>query len=185
MSEELDAAKEAMEKAVSGLDHDFAGLRTGRPSPALLEEVKVDYYGVPTPITQVGAVKVPEGNLMTIEPWDKSIVNAIEKAILAANLGVTPNNDGSGIIRLPFPAPTEERRKEIVKECRERAEQRRVGVRNARRDAKSKIDRLKKDGDISEDEQHREEDQLQKLTDGYIAKIDAKLAEKEAEVMEI
>ena len=185
MSEELDAAKAAMEKALSGLDHDFAGLRTGRPTPAMLDDVKVDYYGVPTPVSQVGAIKVPEGNLMTIEPWDKSIVNSIEKAILAANLGITPNNDGSGIIRLPFPAPTEERRKEIVKECRNVAEQRRVAVRNARRDAKGKIDRLKKDGEISEDEQRREEDQLQKLTDEYVAKIDAKLAEKEAEVMEI
>lgn len=185
MSEELDAAKAAMEKALSGLDHDFSTLRTGRPSPAILEDVKVDYYGVPTPITQVGAVKVPEGNLMTIEPWDKSIANAIEKAILAANIGVTPNNDGSGIIRLPFPAPTEERRREIVKECRDRAEQRRVAVRNARRDANSKIDRLKKDGELSEDEQRREEDQVQKLTDEFISKIDAKLSEKEAEVMEI
>lgn len=185
MSEELDAAKAAMEKAVSSLDHDFAGLRTGRPSAAILDDVKVDYYGVPTPVSQVGAIKVPEGNLMTIEPWDKSLVNSIEKAILSANLGVTPNNDGSGIIRLPFPAPTEERRKEIVKECRNVAEQRRVAVRNARRDAKNKIDRLKKDGELSEDDQRREEDQLQKLTDEYVAKIDAKLAEKEAEVMEI
>lgn len=185
MSEELDAARAAMEKAVDALDHDFASLRTGRPSAALLDEVKVDYYGVPTPVSQVGAVKIPEGNLMTIEPWDKSIANSIEKAILAANLGVTPNNDGSGIIRLPFPAPTEERRKEIVKECRSVAEQYRVTVRNARRDAKSKIDRLKKDGEIGEDEQRREEDRLQKLTDEFVAKIDAKLAEKEAEVMEI
>jgi ribosome recycling factor len=185
MSEELDQAKASMEKSLKALDHDFSSLRTGRPSVGILEDVKVDYYGVPTPITQVGAVKVPEGNLMTIEPWDKSIATAIEKAILAANLGVTPNNDGSGVIRLPFPAPTEERRKEIVKECRNVAEQHRITVRNARRDAKTKIDRLKKDGEIGEDEQRREEEQLQKLTDGFVDKIDTALAAKEAEVMEI
>ena len=185
MSEELDQAKEAMERALKGLDQDFSKLHTGRPSASILDNVKVDYYGVPTPVSQVGAVKIPEGNLMTIEPWDKSLLGAVEKAILSANLGITPNNDGSGIIRLPFPAPTEERRREIVKECRSVAEQRRVAVRNARRDAKNKIERLKKDAEISEDEQHREEEKLQKITDEYIAKIDAALAQKEAEVMEI
>ena len=185
MSEELDVAKAGMDKALKALEHDFVSLRSGRPSPSILDDVKVDYYGVPTPISQVGAIKVPEGNLMTVEPWDKSIAGAIEKAILAANIGVTPNNDGSGVIRLPFPAPTEERRKEIVKECRNVAEQYRIAVRNARRDAKGKLERAKKDGDIGEDEQRREEDKLQKLTDEYIAKIDKALAEKEAEVMEI
>lgn len=185
MSEELDQAKEAMATAVKGLDQDFSRLNTGRPNASILDNVKVDYYGVPTPVSQVGAVKVPEGNLMTIEPWDKSLLGAVEKAILSANLGITPNNDGSGIIRLPFPAPTEERRREIVKECKAAAEQRRVAVRNARRDAKTKIERLKKDGEISEDEQHREEDQLQKITDDFIAQIDKALEIKEAEVMEI
>lgn len=185
MSEELDQAKEAMERAVKALDQDFSKLHTGRPSANILDNVKVDYYGVPTPVSQVGAVKIPEGNLMTIEPWDKSLLGAVEKAILSANLGITPNNDGSGIICLPFPAPTEERRREIVKECKAAAEQRRVAVRNARRDAKGKMERLEKDGEISEDELRREEEQLQKLTDGFVAKIDAALAEKEAEVMEI
>lgn len=174
-----------MATAVKGLDQDFSRLNTGRPNASILDNVKVDYYGVPTPVSQVGAVKVPEGNLMTIEPWDKSLLGAVEKAILSANLGITPNNDGSGIIRLPFPAPTEERRREIVKECKAAAEQRRVAVRNARRDAKTKIERLKKDGEISEDEQHREEDQLQKITDDFIAQIDKALEIKEAEVMEI
>lgn len=182
---DTDQAKEGMEKALKSLEHDFATLRTGRPSPSILENVKVDYYGTPTPVTQVGAVKTPEAHLMTIEPWDKSLVNAIEKAIIASNLGVTPNNDGSGILRLPFPAPTEERRKEIVKECRAAAEKARVGVRNARRDAKNKMERAKKDGEVSEDDLHRFEDQLQKLTDDYVAKVDARLADKEAEVMEI
>ena len=179
MSEELDQAKEAMARAVKALDQDFSKLNTGRPSASILDNVKVDYYGVATPVSQVGAIKIPEGNLMTIEPWDKSLLGPVEKAILSANLGITPNNDGSGIIRLPFPAPTEERRREIVKECKAAAE------RNARRDAKNKIERLKKDGEISEDEQHREEEQLQKITDDFIAKIDAALSVKEAEVMEI
>ena len=182
---DTDQAKAGMEKALKALGHEFLNLRTGRPSSGLLEEITVDYYGVPTPITQVAAVKVPEAHLMTIEPWDKSIVNAVEKAILASNLGVTPNNDGSGTIRLPFPAPTEERRKEIVKECRAAAERARVAVRNARRDAKTKMERAKKDGDISEDDLHRFEEQLQKLTDEYVAKVDEQLEAKEAEVMEI
>ena len=182
---ETDKAQESMEKALKSLEHDFSLLRTGRPSTALLEEIKVDYYGVPTPITQVAAIKVPEAHLMTIEPWDKALVNAIEKAIIAANIGITPNNDGSGILRLPFPAPTEERRKEIVKECRAAAERARVAVRNARRDAKGKMERAKKEGEVSEDELHRFEEQLQKLTDEYVGKVDARLSEKEAEVMEI
>ena len=185
MSEELDQAKEAMTRVVKALDQDFSKLHTGRPSAAILDNVKVDYYGVATPVSQVGAIKIPEGNLMTIEPWDKSLLGPVEKAILSANLGITPNNDGSGIIRLPFPAPTEERRREIVKECKAVAEQRRVAVRNARRDAKNKLERLKKDGEISEDELHRAEEQLQKVTDDFIAQIDAALSVKEAEVMEI
>ena len=106
MSEELDQAKEAMTRAVKALDQDFSKLNTGRPSASILDNVKVDYYGVATPVSQVGAIKIPEGNLMTIEPWDKSLLGPVEKAILSANLGITPNNDGSGIIRLPFPAPT-------------------------------------------------------------------------------
>ena len=182
---ETDQAKEGMEKTLKALDHEFSTLRTGRPSTAILEDIKVDYYGVPTPITQVAAIKVPEAHLMTIEPWDKALVNAIEKAIIASNIGITPNNDGSGILRLPFPAPTEERRKEIVKECRAVAERARVAVRNARRDAKSKMERAQKEGEISEDDLHRFEDQIQKLTDEYVAKVDARLKEKEAEVMEI
>ena len=182
---ETDKAQESMEKALKSLEHDFSLLRTGRPSTALLEEIKVDYYGVPTPITQVAAIKVPEAHLMTIEPWDKALVNAIEKAIIAANIGITPNNDGSGILRLPFPAPTEERRKEIVKECRAAAERARVAVRNARRDAKGKMERAKKEGEVSEDELHRFEEQLQKLTDEYVAKINDIFSRKEAEVMEI
>ena len=185
MSDHLDIAREGMEKALKSLEYEFGTLRTGRPNPAQLEGIEVDYYGVPTPITQVAAIKVPEGHLMTIEPWDKSLVNGIEKAILASNLGVTPVNNGSGTLRLPFPAPTEEDRLRIVKECKAAAEQGRVGVRNARKDAKNKAERAKKDGDLTEDDLRRFEGELQKLTDEYVKKVDAMLAEKEAEVMEI
>jgi ribosome recycling factor len=184
MSEETDKAKEAMDKTIENLKHEFASLRTGRPSPAVLDNIKVDYYGTATPISQVAAIKVPEGNLMTIEPWDKSIVNAIEKAIMASSLGITPSNNGSGLIRLPFPAPTEERRKEIVKECKATAERARVGIRNARKDARTKLERAKKDSEITEDDLRVEEDKLQKLTDEYVKKVDALLSEKEEEVME-
>ena len=185
MSEYTDNAKKHMEKTIEALKREFASLRTGRPSPAVLDSITVDYYGTPTPISQVAAIKVPEGNLMTVEPWDKSIVNAVEKAIMASNLGITPSNNGSGLIRLPFPAPTEERRKEIVKECKATAEKARVAVRNARKDARNKIDRAKKDNELTEDDVRGEEDALQKLTDKYVKKVDELLAEKEAEVMEI
>ncbi len=182
---QIDGAKEGMEKALSALQHDFTGLRTGRPNPAQLDDIKVDYYGVPTPVTQVAAVKVPDAHMMTVEPWDKGLVGAVEKAIAASSLGIAPNNDGSGTIRLPFPAPTEERRREIVKDCRAAAEKARVGVRAARADMKKKLEHEQKDGEITEDELHRAEDELQKLTDSYVAKVDAALADKEAEVMEI
>ena len=185
MSVDLDSAKASMEKALGNLSHDFNGLRTGRPNPAQLEDIMVDYYGVATPITQVAAIKVPDAHMMTVEPWDKGLVSAVEHAISASNLGITPNDDGAGVIRLPFPSPTEERRKEIVKDCRAAAEKARVGVRAARSDAKKKIEREQKEGEITEDEMHRAEDELQKLTDSYVAKVDKALTDKEAEVMEI
>lgn len=178
-------AKRAMEKALAALDREFAQLACGRPTPKLLEGVMVDYYGTPTPVTQLAAVKTPEAHLMVVEPWDKGIVGAVEKAIAAANIGVTPNNDGSGVIRLPFPPPTEERRVEVVKECRAAAERARVAVRGARRDAKNAAEREEKAGDITEDELRRFEGELQKLTDSYVGKVDAALEAKEAEVMEI
>ena len=151
----------------------------------MLEGITVNYYGAPTPITQVAAVKCPEAHMLTIEPWDKSIVNAVEKAIMASDLGVTPSNDGCGLIRLPFPAPTEERRKEIVKDCKNVAEKGRVAIRNNRQDAKKKMEKAEKDGEMSEDELKRAEDELQKITDKYIAKVGELLAAKEAEIMEI
>ena len=156
-------------------------MRTGRANPNILGDITLDYYGVPTPITQVAAVKVPEAHMLMIEPWDKSVLNAIVHAINASDLGITPSSDGT-VVRLPFPAPTEERRRELVKECREIAEQARVSIRNIRRDFNNKLER---DEELSEDEVRREQAKVQKHTDDYIKKIDEMLKAKEAEVMEI
>ena len=185
MNEYIQNAQDLNEKALVALQKDFSKLRTGRANAAVLEGITVNYYGAATPITQVAAVKCPEAHMLTIEPWDKSIVNAVEKAIMASDLGVTPSNDGCGLIRLPFPAPTEERRKEIVKDCKNVAEKGRVAIRNNRQDAKKKMEKAEKDGEMSEDELKRAEDELQKITDKYIAKVGELLAAKEAEIMEI
>lgn len=184
MSEITSAAKLAMEKSLESLEHNFAKVRTGRANANSLNGIMVDYYGVPTPVTQLAGVKSPEAHMLVIEPWDKSVLNAIEKAILASDLGITPSNDGS-VVRLPFPAPTEERRRELVKECHSLAEDARVSVRNARRDANNKLDRQEKEGEISQDISFREKDEVQKLTDTYVAKVDEALKAKEAEVMEV
>ena len=185
MNEYIQHAQDHNEKALVALQKDFAKLRTGRANAAVLEGITVNYSGASTPITQVAAIKCPEAHMLTIEPWDKSIVNAVEKAIMASDLGVTPSNDGCGLIRLPFPAPTEERRKEIVKDCKNVAEKGRVAIRNNRQDAKKKMEKAEKDGEMSEDELKRAEDELQKITDKYIAKVGELLAAKEAEIMEI
>jgi len=181
MSEYTDSAKRRMEKAIDALNANFARVRTGRANPHILDSIKVDYYGVPTPITQLAGVKVPEASMLLVEPWDKSSLRAIEKAIMDSDLGITPSNDGI-TIRLPFPKPTEERRKELVKECRKFAEESRVAIRNIRREVNAKID---KDEDCSEDDVRREQGKIQKLTDSYVSKIDEMLKVKEAEVMEI
>lgn len=184
MSEYTDRAKSDMDKCVDNLKAAFAKVRTGRANAHVLDSIKVEYYGQMTPITQLAGVKVPEASVLVIEPWDKSALKNIEKAILASDLGITPNSDGS-CIRLPFPPPTEERRKELVKQCRGMAEECRVSVRNARRTAKTALEKAKKDGDISEDEMHRDTDEVQKLTDGFVAQVDDLLKAKEAEVMEV
>ncbi|OUO65304.1 ribosome recycling factor [Collinsella sp. An268] len=170
-----------MDKSIESLKHNFSKVRTGRANPNILGDITVDYYGVATPITQVAAVKVPEAHMLMVEPWDKSILNAIVHAINASDLGITPSSDGT-VVRLPFPAPTEERRRELVKECREIAEQARVSIRNIRRDFNNKLER---DEELSEDEVRREQAKVQKHTDAYIKKIDELLKAKEAEVMEI
>ncbi|WP_241157231.1 MULTISPECIES: ribosome recycling factor [unclassified Adlercreutzia] len=176
--------EERMEKAIDALGDNFASVRTGRASALLLDRIKVDYYGVPTPINQMAGVKTPEAHLLVVEPWDKSMLRAIEHAILESDLGVTPNNDGS-VIRLPFPALTEERRRELVKQCRTFAEEARVAVRNARRDANTAIDKAQKNDNLPEDEAKRAEVEVQKTTDKFVAEVDALLKKKEAEVMEI
>ena len=185
MTEEiLMAAEENMDKALGNLKEAFVSVRTGRANAMVLDKIRVDYYGVPTPINQMAAVKTPDAHMLTIEPWDKSILRAIEAAIQASDLGITPSNDGA-IIRLPFPQLTEERRREMVKHCKTYSEEARVAVRNARRDANAKIEKAKKDAEISEDDARRGEEQVQKLTDRYIANVDEMFKKKEAEVMEI
>lgn len=172
---------EHMDKTIESLKHNFAKVRTGRANANILSDITVDYYSVATPISQVAAVKTPEAHMLVIEPWDKALVNAIVKAVSASDLGITPSSDGS-IVRLPFPAPTEERRRELVKECRDIAEQARVAIRNIRRDFNNKIER---DEELTEDEVRREQAKVQKYTDEYIAKIDELFKSKESEVMEI
>ena len=184
IDEILMGAEERMEKAVTALKDNFAGVRTGRANAMVLDRIKVDYYGVPTPVNQMAGVKTPEAHLLVIEPWDKGVLRAIEHAILESDLGVTPSNDGS-VIRLPFPALTEERRRELVKQCKTYAEEARVAVRNARRDANTTLDKAKKNDNLPEDEVKRAEEAVQKLTDKYIADVDAAFKKKEVEVMEI
>ena len=170
-----------MDKTIESLKRSFSKIRTGRANANILSDITVDYYGVATPITQVAAVKTPEAHMLVVEPWDKALVNGIVHAINASDLGITPSTDGT-IIRLPFPAPTEERRKQLVKECREVAEQARVAIRNIRRDANNKLER---DDELTDDEVRREQAKVQKATDSYIKKIDELLKAKEAEVMAI
>ena len=181
MSQYTDRADKNMGKCIDTLKANFARVRTGRANAQILAPIMVDYYGQPTPITQLAGIKVPEASMLVVEPWDKSALRAIEKAIESSDLGITPSNDGTSI-RLPFPKPTEERRKELVKECKELAEEARVSVRNVRRDVNGKIER---DEELSDDEQSREKKAVQKLTDSYVAKIDEMLKTKSAEVMEI
>ncbi len=181
MSQHTDFAKDKMNKCIDSLKANFTRVRSGRANPHILDPIKVDYYGQPTPITQLAAVKVPEASVLVVEPWDKSSLRAIEHAIETSDLGITPSNDGV-CIRLPFPRPTEERRRELVKECNKLAEEARVAVRNVRRDANAKIER---DEELPEDEQTREKKAVQKVTDSFVAQIDDLLKAKTAEVMEI
>lgn len=181
MSEVIDSTRDRMEKCVEALRANFSRVRTGRANPHLLDSIMVDYYGQATPVTQLAGVKVPEASMLVVEPWDKSSLNAIEKAIATSDLGITPSNDGA-VIRLPFPRPTEERRRELAKECRAYGEEARVAVRNVRREANGKLER---DEELSEDDVRREQGRVQKLTDEFVAKIDEATKAKEAEVMEI
>jgi ribosome recycling factor len=178
------ATSDKMDKTVANLTHEFSTIRTGRASATMLERIQVDYYGTATPITQVASVKTPEAHLLVLEPWDKQLLNGIVKAIQASDLGITPSTDGN-VIRLPFPPPTEERRKELVKQCRHVAEDAKVAIRNERRDANTKLERLIKEEDTSKDDVHRAEERIQKLTDKSVVEIEEALKRKEAEVMEV
>lgn len=178
------AAEERMEGVIRQLISSFADVRTGRANATILDKVKVEYYGVPTPVNQIAGVKAPDAHMLVIEPWDKTVLGAIERAIIESNLGVMPNNDGM-VIRLPFPALTEERRRELVKQCKMYAEEARVAVRNARRDANTAIEKAKKEDSLPEDEAKRAEADIQKITDKYIAQVDATFKKKEEEVMAI
>jgi len=177
-------AEERMSKAVAALLHEFTTVRTGRASGAIFEKLTIDYYGVATPVLQVAAVSSPEPQLVVISPYDKSVLKAIEKSILASDLGLNPSNDGV-VIRVPFPALNEERRRELVKLCHGYAEQARVAVRNARRDANDTFKKQDKAGELSQDDARRGEEHVQKLTDSFISKIDDQLKHKEQEIMEV
>ena len=180
----LSQTEERMKKALVALGENFASVRTGRANAMVLDRIRVDYYGVPTPVNQMAGIKSPDAHMLVIEPWDKSTLKAIEHAILESDLGVTPSNDGS-VIRLPFPALTEERRRELVKQCKGYAEDARVAVRAARRDANAAVDKSVKQHSLPEDEQRRAETEIQKLTDKYVSQVDEAFKKKEAEVMEI
>ncbi|MDZ4169377.1 MAG: ribosome recycling factor [Coriobacteriia bacterium] len=173
-----------MDKTYKALLHEFATVRTGRASAAVFDKITVDAYGSPMPLNQVAGIKSPEPQLIVIEPWDKSVLHAIEKAIIASDLGLNPSNDGI-VIRVPFPALNEERRRELVKLCKGYAEEARVGVRNIRRDANHKLVKLEKDGEASEDDVRRAETEVQKATDAHVKEIDEAMKRKEAEIMEV
>src|SRR5215510_7063984 len=175
--------KARMEKAVADLQHEMAGIRTGRASLSLLDHIRVDYYGTPTPLNQVANLHVPEPSLITIQPWDVSQIGPIEKSIRSSDLGLNPANDGK-IIRLPIPPLTEERRKEIVKRLHHVAEDHRVAIRNIRRDGNEAVKKLLKDKKISEDEEKRAHEEIQKMTDGHMQKLDAAAKTKEKEILE-
>jgi ribosome recycling factor len=176
--------KARMDKALSDLQHEMASIRTGRASVSILDQIRVDYYGTPTPLNQVANLHVPEPSLITIQPWDVSLIGAIEKSIRVSDLGLNPANDGK-VIRLPIPPLTEERRKELVKKLHGIAEHHRVSVRNVRRDGNEAVKKLLKDKKITEDEDKRAHDEIQKLTDAYMAKVDQAAKTKEKEILEI
>ena len=184
INEILADAQERMEKSYASMCHDFATMRVGRANPAILDGITVDYYGVPTPLNQTSNINAPEPRLLTIQPWDRNFLSAIEKAIQKADLGINPSNDGE-IIRLAIPALTEERRKELVKTAHKRAEEAKVAVRNIRRDVNDKIKSAEKKHDITEDEMQEALDNTQKYTDEHVKKIDDTLHKKEKEIMEV
>lgn len=180
----IKAASQQMDRAIEALRREFSGVRTGKASPALLDTVKVEAYGSHLPLNQVATVSAPEPRLLLVQPWDRGMLGPVEKAIQTADLGLNPSNDGK-IVRVPIPALTEERRREYVKVLHKMAEEARVSVRHARKEANDEVKRLQKDGEVSEDEARRRQDEVQKATDRHIETIDELLRHKEAEVMEV
>lgn len=184
MKEQVKLFEGKMQKRVDSLNSELSAIRAGRANPAVLDKVMVDYYGTPTPVQQVGAVSVQEGKILVIQPWDKSLIKAIEKAIQVSDIGINPTNDGN-VIRLAFPPLTEERRREIGKQAHKYGEEAKVSVRNVRRDANDKLKEMKKASEITEDEQKQGEEQIQKLTDKYCKEVDNLVAAKQKEIMEL
>ena len=176
--------EEKMNKAVASFEHELATIRAGRANPAVLDKVTVDYYGSATPINGVASISMPDARTMTISPWDSSLLKAIEKAILASDLGIVPQNDGK-VIRIAFPAPTEERRRELTKQVQKQAEGAKVAIRNIRRDANDKCKDMKKKSEMTEDEQKASEKSVQDLTDKFIKKVDSIASDKEKEIMTV
>jgi ribosome recycling factor len=180
----LREAETRMRKTVAALEHDLAGIRTGRATPALLDSIRVDYYGVPTPLNQIAGISAPEARLLVIQPWDRSTLSAIEKAILRSELGLTPSNDGN-VIRLVVPILSEERRRDLVKMVRKRVEAGRIAVRNVRRDSLEQLRGLERDKQISEDIYQQTQERLQKLTDAFIVEVNKVGQAKEDELLEV
>ncbi len=174
--------EEKMTKTLSSLDREYQGIRAGRANPHILDKLKVDYYGTPTPIQQVGNVTVPEARMLCIQPWESSMIKAIEKAILNSDIGINPSNDGK-VIRLVFPELTEERRKDLVKDVKKKGENAKVAVRNIRRDANDFLKKAHKANEISEDEQKDYEDKVQKMTDKYVKMVETAIEEKSKEIL--
>ena len=184
MKEVIKKCEEKMTKTCENLDGEFSNIRAGRANPNLLNRIMVEYYGTPTPMQQVGNISVPEPRIIQINPWEKSLLKAIEKAILASDLGITPTNDGTSI-RLVFPELTEERRKELVKDIKKKGEAAKVAVRNVRRDANDTLKKMEKSTDITEHERKEGEEKIQKMTDKYVAKIDKSVENKSKEIMTV
>ncbi len=184
MQENLKLYEDKMTKTLEVLQEEFGAIRAGRANPHVLDKIKVDYYGTPTPLQQVGNVSVPEPRMLMIQPWDKSLIKAIEKAILTSELGINPNNDGS-VIRLIFPEMTEERRKELAKDVKKKGEAAKVAIRNVRRDANDAFKKMEKSDEISEDEKDEMIDKIQKLTDKMVEKVDKAVEEKTKEIMTV
>ncbi|MDY0274373.1 MAG: ribosome recycling factor [Desulfomicrobium sp.] len=184
MDEHVQDCHQRMQKSIDSLEKDFNKLRTGRASTALVDNIRVDYYGTPTPLNQVASVSIPDSRTISISPWDRNAFNSIEKAIMKSDLGLTPINDGRAI-RINIPPLTEERRKDLVKTAKKYTEDAKVAIRNVRRDINDTLKKMQLAKEMSEDEQHKAQDEIQKITDNFVKKVDSVLAEKEKEIMEI